>query len=139
MKINENRSVRELRKEAILETFFKTMKRLSENNPFVTYKEVIEKAVKESAPRFFVNYESARRLISLMARKKKLPMINKNKLEMYKEIYRRYLKRVKENGAEHKYMILEQIIQEPAPSFYLDEQTFRGIVYKTLRTQQAIA
>ena len=38
MKINENRSVRELRKEAILETFFKTMKRLSENNPFVTYK-----------------------------------------------------------------------------------------------------
>ena len=131
MKINENRSVRELRKEAILETFFKTMKRLSENNPFVTYKEVIEKAVKESAPRFFVNYESARRLISLMARKKKLPMINKNKLERYKEIYRRYVNSQKDGSG--KYKSLETILSEPAPSFYVDTSTFQGLVYRTLR------
>jgi hypothetical protein len=52
---------------------------------------------------------------------------------MYKEIYRRYVQRIKDDSRRYKYMILEQIIEEPAPSFYLDEDTFRGIVYRTLR------
>ena len=52
-----------------------------------------------------------------------------------KEIYRRYMQRVKDCSKRYKYVILEQIIEEPAPSFYLDEETFRGIVYRTLRAQ----
>jgi hypothetical protein len=52
---------------------------------------------------------------------------------MYKEIYRRYMQRMKDESNRYKYVILEQIIEEPAPSFYLDEETFRGIVYKSLR------
>ena len=86
------------------------------------------------APRFYVTFENARRFISMLSRKKKLPLINKNKVAMYKEIYQRYIKRVKDSSKRYKYVILEQIIEEPAPSFYLDEETFRGIVYKTLRT-----
>lgn len=85
------------------------------------------------APRFYVTFENARRFISMLARKKKLPLINSNKLAMYKEIYRRYVQRIKDDSRRYKYMILEQIIEEPAPSFYLDEDTFRGIVYRTLR------
>ena len=127
----KDKSVREQRKDAILATFFETMKKLSEKNPLVTYGEVMEKAVKESAPRFFVNYESARRLISLMARKKRLPVNNKNKLEMYKEIYRRYTESDKKKNG--KYKSLEEILSEPAPSFYVDRSTFQGIVYRTLR------
>ena len=85
------------------------------------------------APRFYVTFENARRFISILSRKKKLPLINPNKVAMYKEIYHRYIKRVKDSSKRYKYIILEQIIEEPAPSFYLDEETFRGIVYKTLR------
>ena len=62
--------------------------------------------------------------------------INPKKLAMYKEIYRRYVQRVKDCSKRYKYIVLEQIIEEPAPSFYLDEQSFRGIVYRTLRERQ---
>ena len=47
----------------------------------------------------------------------------------------RILQKVKDTGKRYKYIILEQIIEEPAPSFYIDEDTFRGIVYRTLREQ----
>ena len=52
---------------------------------------------------------------------------------MYKEIYRRYIKQVKDCNKRYKYLILEKIIEEPAPSFYIEEETFRGIIYRTLR------
>jgi hypothetical protein len=56
--------------------------------------------------------------------------VDKNKIEMYKELYRRYMKQNKGNVGN--YTILESIIEEPAPSFYLDAGSFRGIVYRTL-------
>lgn len=140
--MRKDKTIREIRKEAVVNTFFDTIKRLSQNNPLTTHKEAIERAVQSAAPRFFVTYENAQRLISLMARKKPLPKINKNKIEMYKEIFRRYMKQCK--GRYGRYEILESILQEPAPSFYLDANTFQGILYKTLRerriyTPQAIA
>ena len=128
---NFDKTIREQRKEAVINTFFETVKKMSANNPYVTNKEILAKAVHKEAPRFFVNYESARRFISLMARRKKLPVINKNKRAMYNEIYRRFKERCK--GETGHYKMLEEILEEPAPSFYLDESTFQGIVYKTLR------
>jgi hypothetical protein len=80
-----------------------------------------------------VTFENARRFVSLLVLKKKLPITNENKAEMYKEIYRRYIKQVKDCNKRYKYLILEKIIEEPAPSFYLEEETFRGIIYRTLR------
>ena len=120
-------------KKDVIATFFETMKETRKTNPLATQNEIIEVAVKSEAPRFYVTFENARRYISLMMRKKRLPLVNKNKMEMYKEIYNRYLKRIKETRNHYRYVILEKIIEEPAPSFYLDEETFRGIVYKTLR------
>ena len=69
-------------------------------------------------------------------RGKRLPITNSNKRKMYMEIYRRYREQVKDSDARYKYLILENIIEEPAPSFYLDEETFRGIVYSTLRRKE---
>lgn len=131
-----NCSVREMRKQDVIDSFFDSLKELRQTKPFATQNEVIEHAVKKGAPRFYVTFENARRFISLLARKKKLPLINRNKLEMYKEIYRRYMQQVKDCSKRYKYLILERIIEEPAPSFYLDEETFRGIIYKTLRDRK---
>lgn len=131
-----NCSVREMRKQDVINSFFDSLKELRQTKPFATQNEVIEHAVKKGAPRFYVTFENARRFISLLARKKKLPLINRNKLEMYKEIYRRYMQQVKDCSKRYKYLILERIIEEPAPSFYLDEETFRGIIYKTLRDRK---
>ena len=128
-----NVDVREIRKQDVLNSFFESLKEVRKTRPYATQDEVIKHAVKKKAPRFYVTFENARRFISMLARKKKLPLINSNKLAMYKEIYRRYVQRIKDDSRRYKYMILEQIIEEPAPSFYLDEDTFRGIVYRTLR------
>ncbi len=129
--VNSNsKSVREMRKDAVVETFFETVKRLKAKNNKVTQEEIFCDASKCAAPRFFVTFEIARRLISAMVKKRRLPIKNKNKIEMYKELYRRYMKQNK--GKVGNYTILESIIEEPAPSFYLDAGSFRGIVYRTL-------
>ena len=135
----ENKSVRNMRKKDVISAFFETMKEVRTSNPLATQNEIIETAVKRNAPRFYVTFENARRYISLMTRKKRLPLVNKNKMEMYREIYNRYLKRIKETSSHYRYVILEKIIEEPAPSFYLDEETFRGIIYKTLRERKVSA
>lgn len=139
MENRTNQSIRKMRKNDVTKTFFETMKKVRQRNPLATQNDVIEQAVKSEAPRFYVTFENARRYISLMARKKQIPIVNKNKLEMYKEIYRRYIKRIRETSEHYRFVILERIIEEPAPSFYLDEETFKGIVYKTLRERRAIA
>lgn len=139
MENRRNQSVRKMRKNDVTKAFFETMKNVRKSNPLATQNDVIEQALKCEAPRFYVTFENARRYISLMARKKQIPIVNKNKLEMYKEIYRRYLKRIRETSNQYRFIILERIIEEPAPSFYLDEETFKGIVYKTLRERRAIA
>ena len=128
-----NCPVRELRRQDVLNCFFDSLKELRKTKPFATQNEVIETASMSKAPRFYVTFENARRFISLLMRGKPLPIVNENKVKMYKEIYRRYKTRVKDANARYKYLILESIIEEPAPSFYLDEETFRGLVYKTLR------
>ncbi len=133
MKNELNYSVRDTRKQDIINSFFKTLKEERKTRPFITQNEVIEQAAKGSAPRFYVTFENARRFVSLLMRGKRLPIVNKNKVEMYKEIYRRYKARLKDCDKRYKYIILESIIEEPAPSFYIDEETFRGIVYRTLR------
>ena len=135
MKNTINNSVREMRKQDVINSFYESYITLKKTKPFATQNEVIEYAVKSEAPRFYVTFENARRFVSLLLRKKKLPIVNENKIEMYKEIYRRYIKQMKESNKRYKFLILEKIIEEPAPSFYLEEETFRGIIYKTLRNR----
>ena len=134
MKSFVNNSVRDIRRQDVVNSFFGSLRELRKTRPFVSQSEVIEHASKSSAPRFYVTFENARRFVSLLLREKELPITNKNKIEMYKEIYRRYREQVKDSDARYKFLILENIIEEPAPSFSIDEETFRGIVYTTLRS-----
>lgn len=136
MKSTLNSSVREMRKQDVIDCFYNSVKEVRKERPYATQNEVIKHAVNSKAPRFYVTFENARRFVSMMARKKKLPFINENKLAMYKEIYKRWMQQVKDCNKRYKYIILEQIIEEPAPSFYLDEESFRGIIYKTLRNRR---
>ena len=108
--INDN--VRNMRKQDVVNSFFESLKEVRKTRPFATQDEIIRHAANGNAPRFYVTFENARRFVSLLARKKRLPLINTNKLAMYKEIYRRYRKRVKECGERYKYIILDEIIRE---------------------------
>lgn len=92
-----------------------------------TLDEAYAKAAKEPAPRFFVEFPRAYRCVSELERYGKR-VSNPLKAAMYDELHRRW----KAKGVKH-YAVLEEILKEPAPSFYIEPWTFRTLVYKMLR------
>lgn len=116
------------RTQAIRNSFFDAIK--SMDGATVQQDEVIKRALSKGAPRFYTTYENAQRFVSLLERGKKLPITNKHKIEMYKEIHRRY-QEMKEKFGISSYSMLEQIINSPAPSFYISSETFKYVFYKS--------
>lgn len=123
-------TIREQRKNDVLAAFYNAMKAIGYNTSYTYLEEVVNLAASSKAPRFYTTFEKARRYISILERNMPLPLSNSNKIRMYTEIYRRYLS-VKSNGRK-RHILIEEIISQEAPSFYLDERTFRDIIYKKL-------
>lgn len=107
-------------------------KAMAENKE-LSIEALIGVASKLPAPRFYCTFENARRFVSLLDRGKPLPLKQENKIAMYEEIFRRYKLLAGDSGKRYKYTVLENIIKEPAPSFYLDFETFRALVYKAMK------
>lgn len=124
--------LKEIREKSIRDAYFDALKNTKGKSSYVSTDDIIKGLMCISAPRFFITYDNARRIISLMHRGKKLPISNENKVEMYKEIYRRYIEYKSEMNISG-YHILEKIIEEPAPSYYVNLETMKGIVYKSIR------
>ena len=70
-----NDDVRNIRKQDVVNCFFESLKEVRKSKPYATQDEVIRHAVNSKAPRFYVTFENARRFVSLLSRKKKLPII----------------------------------------------------------------
>ena len=83
------------------------------------------------APQFYVEFNLARRMVSLIERGKPLPIENENKLAMYKELHRRW----KSKGVA-SYESLQDIINEPAPCFYRSPESLKLIVYRQLKSER---
>lgn len=92
-------------------------------------------AANSPAPRFYCTFEQARRIVSLLDRGKELPIENENKIRMYKELHRRFVEARNKTGIK-SFSLLEEIITQPAPSFYLDFETFRALVYKAMNEKR---
>lgn len=110
------------------------------NNANLKMDEIMSNVAKGPAPRFYVTYENARRFVSLLERGKSLPLTNKNKIEQYEEIFRRWCKRLKgkKSGNRKKFYVLEDIILEPAPSFYLSKDRISGSYYRSNRKKRGV-
>lgn len=109
-------------------------KAMSEN-PDKKISDLFEIACKMPVPRFYVTFDQARRFVSMLDRGLDLPMLNPNRIAMYKELHRR-LKKVRGNK-EKSYNLLEDIILSPAPEFYMDLETFRGAFYKAFKIENS--
>lgn len=83
---------REIRDNSIREAYFDALKSLRKSMPYISTEEIIQEVMKKEAPRFFITYDNARRVISLMHRGKPIRVSNENKLCMYKDLYARFLK-----------------------------------------------
>lgn len=119
--------------------YLETLSRMKSAHPCTTTEQVIRSLMKASAPRFYLTTEYAMRIVSLLNRGEPIPVTNHNKIKMYREIHRRYLIARKARPKDGTYQIIDDIINSPAPSFYVDYPTIRSIVYQSFRLKDARA
>lgn len=89
----------------------------------------------DKAPRFFVSYESARRVVSQMCRGGTVRFSNANKRRMYEDICRAFIKERESTGLPG-YLALWRVLSEAAPSYYVNPITLRGIIYRAIKKKE---
>ena len=129
--MKESITIKEQQRKDVLDSFHNAMKTIGTKTSYAFIEEVIKLAITSKAPRFYATVEKARRYISIIDKGQALPLINPNKINMYQEIYNRYAQ-TKTEG-RRGYAVIEDILSQEAPSFYLNERTFRDIVYRKLK------
>lgn len=76
-------------------------------------------ALKMQSRRFWIEKERAYDIIMFMENNVAFASPNPNKVKMYDEIYIRYKKAEAQNPGRQKSDIIEMVINEPAPEFYI--------------------
>ncbi len=125
-------TLKQTRNKTIKNSYFDALKLLRQKNPYVSTEDVISKLIDMEAPRFYISFDNAQRIVSRMRRGLSVKVSNERKMEMYREIYRRF-EEIASQSKSCNYQVLEKILSTTAPSFYVDKTTMRGIVYKTLK------
>lgn len=118
------------KRKDVFEAFGKAIKDFGEAASYVSKTALIDKAMSYPAPRFYVTYEQARRVISLMHKGFNPRISNPLKLQMYKDIYAKFLVR---NGERKGYQIIRSIIDNEAPSFYIEKLHFIRLIRESLK------
>lgn len=78
--------------------------------------------------RFWVSAERAANAISLMMRGR-LPSKRKTKIAMFKEIYKRFMAIRDKYPGKPMLHIMEKVVVQPAPSFYITAAYARKIIF----------
>lgn len=125
-------TIHELQRQDILRAFYDKLK-TGEKGSLV--RDVIRQVYLSKAPRFYTDYDTTRRYISLIYYNKPLPLKNENKKRMYYDIYRLWQKKV---GPRPKnYTGLLSVILGPAPEWYLTESRIIKIIYTEIQKRKA--
>lgn len=118
-----------MRNNLILEMFCQSKMGVCEFSHWLT---------EQPAPCFFVEYEDARRNVSLILRGKPAAVNLENP---HSRVYIDIAERLKKHPhyiseKRYRYTPIEEILEEPAPSFYLNEETIKGLIYRNLRKKR---
>lgn len=118
-----------MRNNLILEMFFQSKMGVSQFAKWLT---------EQPAPSFFVEYEDARRNVSLILRGKPTEV---NLQNPHSRVYIDIAERLKKHPhyiseKRYYYTPIQDILDGPAPSFYLDEETIRGLIYLKMRERR---
>lgn len=124
----EGKEIREQKARDVRDLFFKFLK----SNCKVS--DAFRAVEKSPAPRFYITYENARRIVSLMERGKPVDAyLRGNKLAQYEDLFRIYQESyacVKNKSRRNRFMILNEIILRPAPSFYISKAGLDHYIYR---------
>lgn len=92
--------------------------------------EVVEKVVNSPAKRFYVSEYRTRNIVMRMFNGKPLPKMHPCKKEMYDEIFRRVKEARKAMFDKPLLLVIEEVLAQPAPKFYLTKKTGVTILHK---------
>ena len=120
------------RDKSIVDIYFATAREMRRRGLRPETGRLISIVAESEAPRFYVDYESARRVISLMDRGIEARTKNANKKRMYRDLYKLFLERRASSGMPG-YLALLPTLSGPAPSFYLSTSTMRTIIYRGIK------
>lgn len=92
---------------------------------------IVNRIYESPAPRYYINFEEARRNVSKILRNKPLNRSNKYIIKMYEDL----AKQVKEYNIKHNRKIIDfeylfDILNKKANSFYLSKSTIYNIITK---------
>ena len=97
---------------------------------FIIMPEIFSLISKSPAKRFWVSEERAAIVISAMLSGKPLTPMRENKRQMFDEIYRRFLILRKSRPKDSLYQLVSEVVNQPAPQFYLTPRTVGEIIYR---------
>lgn len=99
-------------------------------------KDIIIMISEECAPKYYISPERALIGINAICHNEKEILKNKKTYQMYKELYQKYkyfLENNKIGKYLKKYQIIEDIINTPASSFFLEPETMIKLVFKQIK------
>lgn len=79
------------------------------------------------APRFYITYPAARRHVARLEKGKPCCLENERKIEQIKELHRRWKAA---GGRRSSYIALMDIIEQPAPSYYVSYDSIMRFYYR---------
>jgi len=106
-----------------------------EQGRFASMREAGRYACKQPAPRFFIEAEKASILVGRIMAKVSLIDLNSNSRRRVWQLYFRYRHYLSEHpGCKlSRERVLEEIVMEPAPEFYLEPQQARKILQREIK------
>lgn len=112
--MNQRELIRE-RNADFIERYRETRRECHNTN----IKDYVRIAIRKPARRFYIEKERAYDIIMFMENNVAFASPNPNKIRMYDEIYLRYKARMEQNPNAQKSEVIEAVINEPAPEFYI--------------------
>ncbi len=91
---------------------------------------IFSRAAHRTASRFWVSEQRAAVVVSKMMKGDNLQSMNRKKREMYFEIFRRVMDIRKKNPKTTIYDAVFEVVNSPAPEFYLTDKSARVLIYQ---------
>lgn len=111
----------------------RTFKKVYSENPCTIFMELVKIICASPAERFWVSEERAVAVVSQIERGVSLDGMNRERIAMYTEIYRRYVILRQKHPSFSMSRLVSIIVHQPAPRFYLTAGTARVMLYKLFR------
>lgn len=90
--------------------------------------ELYQRIVNSKSKRFWVSEEQASKVVSYMMKGNKIDYMSDNKRKMFEEIYIRVMKMREENPNIRLFRLVEIIVSQEAPCFYMTSGSAKVII-----------